>query len=94
MSHFVVLDVLFLFVFVEEYSVNIISLHAIEAAKDIHNTLEHNGLMERSGAWSATIRVDSCPGLVVEIKLVYIVESFLVLVNATENKHRVLSCAC
>lgn len=88
------MNVLLLLVFVEEDSVDVISLHAIEAAKDIHHALEHDGLVERSGARSAAIGVDPRPGLVVEIELVYIVESLLVLVNPTKDEHRVLSCAC
>lgn len=43
--------------------------------------------MKSSSAGCASSRVDSRPGLVVKIKLIYIIEAFLILVNTTKNEH-------
>jgi|TARA_B110001450_G_C17643834_1_gene490346 hypothetical protein len=43
--------------------------------------------MKSSGAWRASSCVDSRPGLVVEIKLIYIIEAFLILVDTAKDEH-------
>jgi hypothetical protein len=43
--------------------------------------------MKSSGAWRASGCVDSRPGLVVEIKLIYIIEAFLILVDTAKDEH-------
>ena len=50
--------------------------------------------MKSSGAWCASGCVDSRPGLVVEIKLIYIIEAFLILVDTAKDEHRIHGSAC
>lgn len=75
-------------IFVEEDAVNVISLHAVEASKDVHHPLKHECLVEGARARCAACRDNSGPCLAVEIELVDVVEPLLVLVDASENKHR------
>jgi len=47
--------------------------------------------MESSSWWAEADRDDPCPSLALKIKLVYVVKSFLILVDASKYVHRGLS---
>ena len=72
---------------------DIVSLHTIKATEDVHDSFEHKSLMESSGAWKRSSSYDSGPSLRIKVELINIVESFLVLINSTEYKHRCETCA-
>jgi hypothetical protein len=85
--HLMVLKVLLFDVIVKEYSVNVVSLHAIEASKDIHHSLVHKGFVESTRARRRPRRDHSRPSLTVKIEFVNVVEPLLVLVDSSEYVH-------
>lgn len=65
--------------------VHVIEALAVEAANDVHYVFEYNGPMECSRLWRVASCINFCEPTLLNVKLMDVVKSLLVGIDATEN---------